>query len=104
MDTPAHSHTRKVRLPWILFSLGVLITPVAFTISGFLTHDHVDTSFFSRRLFFPLIGVGFCSALAAPFFSALPLARRCLLSFFAALGWGMIGYLSFVAALAVFGK
>jgi hypothetical protein len=84
--------------PWIVFALGAFMVPAVFAIACFSSHppNNWDTSFFGRRLAWPLMIFGFCCCVASPFFTRLPLWTRLVLALVGALTAALIWLISMV--------
>ena len=73
--------------PWMVFGSGILSVPVVFAIGCLSSHPppNWDSSFFGRRLAWPLMIFAFCCCVASPFFTRLPGCARFVLALTGAL-------------------
>jgi len=90
--------------PWFVFGSGVFIVPVVFVIGCLSSHPppNWDSSFFGRRLAWPLMTFGFCCCVVSPFFTRFPWWTRFVLAFIGALIVGFVWVVSMVVLWFVY--
>src|SRR3954454_8003907 len=81
------SITSRDRLPWLVLCLGLFSVPAIFVVGCLVSHprNNWDTSFFGRRLAWPLFMCAFCCCFVSPLFTRSSKKLRLVLAFAGAL-------------------
>src|ERR1700757_4144841 len=93
--------TSRNWMPWLMFCCGLLTVPLVFVVGCVTSHPRAnwDTSFFGRRLAWPLFIFGFCCCFVSPFFTRFSTKLRLVLALAGVL---MAGIIFFVCEVVLF--
>ena len=92
-------------LAWTAYALGLLCPAPVFFIANHASHpaSDWDTSFFGKHLAIPIMGIGFLSCAASPFFTQHSRRRKILALALGIVGFGLVLVTSLLISIMKFG-